>query len=419
MPRSGPKPSPISKRLSLPSGPGWPKTTPSTALTLQESIGWRDVALLRGLGRYIRQSAASFSSDYMAQTLVKYSPIARQIVLLFYALFDPKAHDEKEAQAAQARIEKALVDVYNLDEDRIIRRYVNLVTSITADELLPAGRRTTASRRSSISRSIRKLVDGLPEPRPFAEIFVYAPDVEAVHLRGGQIARGGIRWSDRPEDFRTEVLGLAKAQNVKNAVIVPVGAKGGFVPKRLKIGDSREAIQAEGVRAYKRFISSLLDITDNLKGDEVVPPADTVRRDGDDPYLVVAADKGTATFSDTANGIARRHGFWLDDAFASGGSAGYDHKKMGITARGRMGGRQAPFPRDRHATSSRRPSRSSASATCRAMCSATACCLSRQIRLLAAFDHRDIFIDPEPDPGNFLQGARAAVRAAALELAGL
>ena len=185
----------------------------------------------------------------------------------------------------------------------------------------------------AIKFSSRKL-EGLPLPKPLYEIFVYSPRVEGVHLRFGKVARGGIRWSDRPQDFRTEVLGLVKAQQVKNAVIVPVGAKGGFVPKQLPDGGTREQIQAEGTAAYKLFISTLLDVTDNLGDDGVVPPENVVRHDDDDPYLVVAADKGTATFSDIANGIALERGFWLGDAFASGGSAGYDHKKMGITARG-------------------------------------------------------------------------------------
>ncbi|WP_162918521.1 NAD-glutamate dehydrogenase [Taklimakanibacter deserti] len=365
-------------------------------LTLREGIVWRDVSLLRALGRYIRQSAASFSSDYVAQTLVKYPAIARQLVTLFYALFDPKAQSEKDAETALARIEKALIDVYNLDEDRIIRRYVNLISALLRTNFFQPAK--DDGEPPLINFKINsKLVDGLPEPKPFAEIFVYAPDVEAVHLRAGHIARGGIRWSDRPEDFRTEVLGLAKAQNVKNAVIVPVGAKGGFVPKRLKIGDSREAIQAEGVRAYTRFISSLLDITDNLKDDKVVPPSDTVRRDGDDPYLVVAADKGTATFSDTANGIARRHGFWLDDAFASGGSAGYDHKKMGITARGAWEAVKRHF-REIDVDIQTTPFTVIGVGDMSGDVFGNGMLLSRQIRLLAAFDHRDIFIDPDPDP---------------------
>ncbi|TMJ38497.1 MAG: NAD-glutamate dehydrogenase, partial [Alphaproteobacteria bacterium] len=364
-------------------------------LVLREGLAWRDVSLLRALGRYIRQSAASFSSDYMAQTLVKYSPIARQLVALFYALFDPRLHNEKEAEAAQVKIEKALVDVYNLDEDRIIRRYVNLLTSLLRTNFFQKPK--DDGEPPLINFKINsKLVDGLPEPRPFAEIFVYAPDVEAVHLRGGHIARGGIRWSDRPEDFRTEVLGLAKAQNVKNAVIVPVGAKGGFIPKRLKLGDSREAIQAEGVRAYTRFISSLLDITDNLEDDKVIAPSDTVRRDGDDPYLVVAADKGTATFSDTANGISSKHGFWLDDAFASGGSAGYDHKKMGITARGGWEAVKRHF-REMDIDIQTTPFTVIGVGDMSGDVFGNGMLLSRKIRLLAAFDHRDIFFDPAPD----------------------
>ncbi|MFZ5675769.1 MAG: NAD-glutamate dehydrogenase [Pseudomonadota bacterium] len=365
------------------------------ALTLREGIAWRDVSLLRALGRYIRQSAASFSPDYMAQTLVKYSPIARQLVTLFYALFDPKSQNEKAAEAAKEKIEKALVDVYNLDEDRIIRRYVNLVSAVLRTNFFQPAKADGEPPLINFKISSR-LVEGIPEPKPFAEIFVYAPDVEAVHLRAGPIARGGIRWSDRPEDFRTEVLGLAKAQNVKNAVIVPVGAKGGFVPKRLKIGDSREAIQAEGVRAYKRFISSLLDITDNLKGDKVVAPADVVRRDNDDPYLVVAADKGTATFSDTANGISASHGFWLDDAFASGGSAGYDHKKMGITARGAWEAVKRHF-REIDVDIQTTPFTVIGVGDMSGDVFGNGMLLSRKIRLLAAFDHRDIFIDPDPD----------------------
>lgn len=365
------------------------------ALTLREGLSWRDVSLLRALGRYIRQSATSFSPDYMAQTLVKYSPIARQLVTLFYALFDPRAQSDKAAETARDKIEKALVDVYNLDEDRIIRRYVNLVGALLRTNFFQPAK--DDGEPPLINFKINsKLVEGIPEPKPFAEIFVYAPDVEAVHLRAGPIARGGIRWSDRPEDFRTEVLGLAKAQNVKNAVIVPVGAKGGFVPKRLKIGDSREAIQAEGVRAYKRFVSSLLDITDNLKGDKVVPPMQVVRRDNDDPYLVVAADKGTATFSDTANGISGSHGFWLDDAFASGGSAGYDHKKMGITARGGWEAVKRHF-REIDIDIQTTPFTVIGVGDMSGDVFGNGMLLSRQIRLLAAFDHRDIFIDPEPD----------------------
>ena len=217
----------------------------------------------------------------------------------------------------------------------------------------------------------------MPQPRPAFEIFVYSPRVEGVHLRMGHVARGGIRWSDRREDFRTEVLGLMKAQNVKNTVIVPVGAKGGFVPKRLPASASREDVQREGVECYRTFIRGLLDITDNIVDGKLVPPPQVVRRDGDDPYLVVAADKGTATFSDIANRIAAEYDFWLGDAFASGGSAGYDHKKMGITARGGWECVKRHFRELGHRHPVAGLHRRSASATWPATCSATACCCRR------------------------------------------
>jgi len=376
------------------------------ALVLEESFDWRDVALLRGLARYLRQAGIPYSSYYIASTLVRYSAIARQLVELFYHRFDVALTDKKGAQLGKEvrkpltrktshAIIEALSEVPSLDEDRIIRRLLNLVRSITRTNYFqPAPDGSTAP---TIAFKIDSAeVDELPEPRPFAEIFVYAPDVEGVHLRGGKIARGGLRWSDRPEDFRTEVLGLAKAQNVKNAVIVPVGAKGGFVPKRLPAGGSREEIFAEGTRVYKLFVSSLLDLTDNVVGDEIVPPRDVVRHDGDDPYLVVAADKGTATFSDTANGISLEHGFWLDDAFASGGSAGYDHKKMGITARGGWEAVKRHF-REMDIDIQSSPFTVIGVGDMSGDVFGNGMLLSKHIRLLAAFDHRDIFIDPDPD----------------------
>ncbi len=376
------------------------------ALVLGESLDWRDVALLRGLARYLRQAGIPYSSYYIASTLVRYGAIARLIVELFYHRFDVALTDKKgsplDKQARKPgtrKISRAIVDalaeVPSLDEDRIVRRLLNLVRAITRTnyfqpdpqgELAP----TIAFKIDSAE------VEELPEPRPFAEIFVYAPDVEGVHLRGGKIARGGLRWSDRPEDFRTEVLGLAKAQNVKNAVIVPVGAKGGFVPKRLPPGGSREEIFAEGTRVYKLFVSSLLDLTDNVVGDEIVPPRDVVRHDGDDPYLVVAADKGTATFSDTANGLSLEHGFWLDDAFASGGSAGYDHKKMGITARGGWEAVKRHF-REMDIDIQSSPFSVIGVGDMSGDVFGNGMLLSKHIRLVAAFDHRDIFIDPDPD----------------------
>src|SRR5690606_9177748 len=247
-----------------------------------------------------------------------------------------------------------------------------------------------------------RAIDGLPEPRPWREIFVYGSEVEGVHLRFGPVARGGLRWSDRAADYRTEVLGLVKAQQVKNAVIVPVGAKGGFYPKRLPAGGTREAIFEAGRAAYINYISSLLSITDNIEVGHVVPPKGVVRLDGDDPYFVVAADKGTATFSDTANAISQKHGFWLDDAFASGGSAGYDHKKMGITARGAWEAVKRHFreiDRDGKAWDLQaEPFSAVGVGDMSGDVFGNGMLLSRQTRLIAAFDHRDIFIDPDPDP---------------------
>ena len=262
-------------------------------------------------------------------------------------------------------------------------------------------------------------IDDLPLPRPLYEITVYSPRVEGVHLRFGKVARGGIRWSDRPQDFRTEVLGLVKAQQVKNAVIVPVGAKGGFVPKLLPVGGTREAIAAEGVAAYSLFISSMLDITDNIGADgSIVPPDNVVRHDNDDPYFVVAADKGTATFSDVANGISLERGFWLGDAFASGGSAGYDHKDMGITARGAWEAVRRHF-REMDVDIITTPFSVAGVGDMSGDVFGNGMLLERTIRLVAAFDHRDIFIDPDPDTDKSLRRTQAAVRAAALELAGL
>ena len=249
----------------------------------------------------------------------------------------------------------------------------------------------------SVKFESRKLTD-LPLPRPLYEIFVYSPRVEGVHMRFGKVARGGIRWSDRPQDFRTEILGLVKAQQVKNAVIVPVGAKGGFVPKLMPKGATREIVQAEGVATYKLFISTLLDITDNIAPDgAIIPPANVVRHEGDDPYLVVAADKGTATFSDIANGISVEHDYWLSDAFASGGSAGYDHKAMGITARGAWEAVKRHF-REMDVDIGKTPFTVVGVGDMSGDVFGNGMLREDTIRLVAAFDHRDIFIDPNPDP---------------------
>ena len=370
-------------------------------LVLDAALSYREAALVRTLGRYLRQAGIPFSQDYIWQTLNTHGALARSIVALFHARFDPTLDPAPEARAAREEPLRAAIDnelgaVSSLDEDRILRRFVNLVD---------AAIRTTFYQRDAEDRPREAIaikfesakVQDLALPRPLYEVFVYAPRVEGVHLRFGKVARGGLRWSDRPQDFRTEVLGLVKAQQVKNAVIVPVGAKGGFVPKRLPAGGSREAVMAEGTAAYEIFVSSLLDLTDNLKGGQVVHPADTVRLDDDDPYLVVAADKGTATFSDTANAISTRHGFWLDDAFASGGSVGYDHKAMGITARGAWEAVKRHF-REMDIDIQVTPVTVAGVGDMSGDVFGNGMLLSGAIKLVAAFDHRHIFIDPDPNP---------------------
>ena len=366
------------------------------ALTLSAGLAWPDVAILRALARYLRQLNITYSHSYLAEVLAAQPGAARHLVGLFHALHDPASKSrEKLAAAARAGIAEALDATTSLDEERIIERFANLVeASLRTNAYQRDGQ---GARRPALAIKFDcAAVEGLPAPRPYREIFVYSPRVEGVHLRFGAIARGGIRWSDRPEDFRTEVLGLVKAQQVKNAVIVPVGAKGGFVPKRLAKGAGREVVQAEGTACYKVFIGSLLDITDNLEGDAVIAPQGVIRRDGDDPYLVVAADKGTASFSDTANAIAIERHFWLGDAFASGGSAGYDHKKMAITARGAWEAVKRHF-REMDRDIQKEPFTVVGVGDMSGDVFGNGMLLSRQTRLVAAFDHRDIFIDPQPD----------------------
>ncbi len=369
------------------------------ALVLNADLGWRDIAMLRALSRYLRQARIPYSQDYMWGTLNRYPTIAARLVELFHLRFDP-AHEESDRSLGSARIEQEIAtdldSVVSLDDDRILRRFLNLLTAILRTNFFQVDAHGMNRRTIAFKINPRQL-DGLPAPRPFREIFVYSPRVEGVHLRFGMVARGGLRWSDRPQDFRTEVLGLVKAQQVKNAVIVPVGAKGGFVPKWLPEGGSREAIFAEGTEAYKIFVSTLLDVTDNLEGDRIIPPYQVVRHDSDDPYLVVAADKGTATFSDTANGISEAHGFWLQDAFASGGSAGYDHKKMGITARGAWEAVKRHF-REMDIDIQTTPFTVAGVGDMSGDVFGNGMLLSKAIRLVAAFDHRDIFLDPDPDP---------------------
>ncbi|MEA2930356.1 MAG: glutamate dehydrogenase, partial [Hyphomicrobiales bacterium] len=370
------------------------------ALVLTAGLQWRDVALLRTVSRFLRQARLAYSQDYMWTTLRKHSALAALIVQLFHLRFDPRLEvtpDERASRQAQvtAEIETALGAVESLDEDRILRHFVNAISVALRTSFYQLDQGGQIKPTIAIKFESRKLID-LPLPRPLYEIFVYSPRVEGVHLRFGKVARGGLRWSDRPQDFRTEVLGLVKAQQVKNAVIVPVGAKGGFVPKQLPAGP-RDAIQTEGTAAYTLFVASLLDITDNLGSQGVIPPPNVIRHDGDDPYLVVAADKGTATFSDTANAISAEYNFWLGDAFASGGSAGYDHKKMGITARGAWEAVRRHF-REMDVDIASTQFTVAGVGDMSGDVFGNGMLREKTIKLIAAFDHRDIFIDPAPDP---------------------
>lgn len=366
-------------------------------LTLQANLSWDHVAILRAFGRYMRQMGVGFSQRYLASTLCAYPVAATTLVELFHIQLDPTYKGDREAEAARlsAQLEKLLGDISSLDDDRIIRHLLNLMQSCLRTNFFQ--RNENGDRRPALALKFNpRQIDGLPAPRPYREIFVYAPRLEGVHLRFGAIARGGIRWSDRPEDFRTEVLGLVKAQQVKNAIIVPVGAKGGFVPKQMPANPDRDTFMTEGTECYKIFIGTLLDITDNLDGDTIVEPANVLRPDGDDPYLVVAADKGTATFSDTANAISESRHFWLGDAFASGGSVGYDHKKMGITARGGWEAVKRHFREMNHDIQST-PFTAVGVGDMSGDVFGNGMLLSKHTKLIAAFDHRDIFVDPDPD----------------------
>jgi len=408
-------------------------------LILGARLDWRQVSVLRGYCKYLLQTGVTFSQSYMEETLNRYPAIAGLLVELFEAGFDParESGDTAAKQEAAARLggelsalipadvqkklparfvddlvdarmaprtqqivaligaTKALLEhVSSLDEDRILRAYLGVIGATLRTNYFQ--RRDGLPRQYVSFKFDSSKVPDLPKPRPYREIFVYGPRVEGVHLRFGPVARGGLRWSDRREDFRTEVLGLVKAQMVKNTVIVPVGSKGGFFVKHPPVGGDRDAVLAEGIACYKMFINGLLDITDNLVEGKVVHPNDVVRHDADDPYLVVAADKGTATFSDIANGVSAEHGYWLGDAFASGGSVGYDHKKMGITAKGGWESVK------RHFRAMNRDSQG-ADFTCVGIGDMSGdvfgngMLLSKHIRLLAAFDHRHIFLDPNPD----------------------
>ena len=366
-------------------------------LVLRAGLGWRDVVVLRAYCKFLRQAAIPFSQEYMEETLATNPGLTNLLVRLFHARFDPdlKSGRDRTAKSLIAQISKRLDDVQNLDEDRILRRYLNLIQSSLRTNFYHCDDQGEPKPYFSVKFDSQH-IDDLPRPRPMREIFVHSPRFEAVHLRFGLVARGGLRWSDRREDFRTEILGLVKAQQVKNAVIVPVGAKGGFILKKAPPASDREGFLAEGVACYRSFISAMLDITDNLRGNETVRPERTVRWGDDDPYLVVAADKGTATFSDFANDVAVSHGFWLGDAFASGGSAGYDHKKMGITARGGWESVKRHFRELGHNTQTDDftvvgVGDMSGDVFGNGML------LSQHIKLVGAFNHLHIFIDPDPD----------------------
>ncbi|WP_283138429.1 NAD-glutamate dehydrogenase [Rhizohabitans arisaemae] len=407
------------------------------ALVLAAGLTWRQAEILRAYAKYLRQAGTTFSQEYIERALLGNLRLARLIVSLFEARHAPAheaARDDLSA-ALNEEILAALDEVASLDEDRILRAYLEMVNATLRTNYFQArgvggaplpragtGRardraRTAAAARGRVARTAEsgRLADEerkpyislkfnshaisvLPLPRPKFEVFVYSPRVEGVHLRFGKVARGGLRWSDRMEDFRTEILGLVKAQMVKNTVIVPTGSKGGFVVKRPPVGGGREEMLAEGIACYRQFISGLLDITDNLVDNQVVPPADVVRHDGDDSYLVVAADKGTAAFSDIANEVAKEYGYWLGDAFASGGSIGYDHKAMGITARGAWESVKYHFQSFGHDVQSM-DTTVVGIGDMSGDVFGNGMLLSKHIKLIAAFDHRHVFVDPDPDPG--------------------
>lgn len=369
-------------------------------LVLRAGLAADEIVVLRAYAKYLKQTGFALSQATIEAALAAHPAIAAMLVALFKLRFDPREASQSQARAQLEAIERALDQVSVLSEDRVLRQLLALITATVRTNYWRTGvghSGTPGERRSFLSFKLDSAqVPGLPEPRPMYEIFVYSPRFEGIHLRGGKVARGGLRWSDRPEDFRTEVLGLVKAQMVKNTVIVPVGSKGGFVLKKAPAASEREAYLKEGIACYQDYLRGLLDLTDNRVGDRVVPPPQVVRHDGDDPYLVVAADKGTASFSDYANAISAEYGHWLGDAFASGGSAGYDHKAMGITARGAWESTKRHF-REMGINTQTTDFTVVGIGDMSGDVFGNGMLLSRHIRLVAAFDHRHIFIDPNPD----------------------
>lgn len=368
-------------------------------LIVKAGMQWRDVTLLRTYAKYTKQAEFHYSYDYVTGAISKHPILSRRLIELFDAQFSPEIKDstrDKYIEEVKTLIDKSLTTVSNVAEDRIIRHKVDIIQATLRTNFFQKDKDGNNKPYISLKMDSSK-VPGLPLPRPFREIFVYSYDIEGIHLRGGKVARGGLRWSDRVEDFRTEVLGLMKAQMVKNAVIVPVGSKGGFVVKNPIRSGSRDEVVAQGIECYKTFLRGMLDITDNIVKGKVSPPQGVVRRDEDDPYLVVAADKGTATFSDTANGLSEEYGFWLGDAFASGGSQGYDHKKMGITAKGAWVAVQRHFM-EMGKDIQKEEFTVAGIGGMSGDVFGNGMLLSRCIKLVAAFGHTNIFIDPNPDP---------------------
>ena len=371
-------------------------------LVLTTKLDTYEVVVLRALSRYMHQARAGFSIRYIKQTMIKNSAISVLLAELFDAKMNPKygaandaARTEKLTQI-QEQITTALAAIESLDEDRILRWYLDLINAMVRTNFYQTD--NDGQRKDRLSfKFLAANIPNLPKPKLMFEIFVYSPRVEAVHMRGGKVARGGLRWSDRIEDFRTEVLGLVKAQMVKNAVIVPVGSKGGFIVKTKTMADGRDVFQAEGIACYQAFLRGMLDVTDNIVDGNIVPPANTVRHDEDDPYLVVAADKGTATFSDIANALSAEYNFWLDDAFASGGSVGYDHKAMGITARGGWESVKRHFRMRGMDIQNRDDFNVVGIGDMSGDVFGNGMLRSTHTKLVAAFNHMHIFIDPSPD----------------------
>ncbi len=365
-------------------------------LVIGGNLAWREVAMLRAMARYIKQLRFGYSQPFMAEVLHRNIDITRQLTELFHARLNPeKSGDESRVEAIETSVLEALEGVASLDDDKILRRFLVVIQAILRTNFFQMAEDGKPKSYYSYKIDSQSIPD-IPLPKPAFEVYVYSPRMEGVHLRFGKVARGGLRWSDRTEDYRTEVLGLVKAQQVKNSVIVPVGAKGCFICKKMPVNGSREEIQAEGIECYKLYIRGLLDITDNLVGSDVVYPPHVVRRDEDDPYLVVAADKGTATFSDIANSISEEYNFWLGDAFASGGSQGYDHKGMGITARGAWESVKRHF-REKDINTQKEEFSVIGIGDMAGDVFGNGMLLSETISLVAAFNHLHIFIDPNPE----------------------